>query len=284
MDGFVGGLAHIQFWRADALGRMCGTEVDPANIAAGTTTHAHYVEGAVELDPGRSDRVRVPLRSGDRVVGHFIFGNEGFQGSLSLEKVDEILDRMAEGGNLDQTTVSGWDIWGANDQNPSPNLLGCCLSQQWQDPELGTDSALYWLNRFYLCRLSPGSPPAKYQDKGEQKLGLSMIPLKRFPHGVPFGAAQGFTKNMTSELRILADSPLALTTYVAADAGTTFTLAYLPLSAVVTLATEPNYLARNNVEEAPVSIDTGTGVVTIASSTASDFVSLLYATSFTPSS
>lgn len=283
--GHVAGLAHIQFWRIDSAGRMMGqsTTIPPTS---NTTVSAYKHPSPTSFDVSNPERTRVDLRGGDTIQGSLYFGaNTPVTGSFSTETVDSILFNLAEGTLTDTTTVSGWEIFGTDDQNPAVNTLGCCVTMRWQSRDTGTDGTNLWLNQIMLLQMSPGVPPARFQSVDEGSIAVTAIPMSRFPNGVAFGANQGFYNNKTSVLEIVTTNPLAFTTYIADGVSTSFTVPYLPVSSTVTAATEPNYMAINGTETAPSAISTTTGEVTLAAAGSSDdVVSIMYATDFTPSS
>ena len=284
--GHVAGATYAQFWRVDQYGRMCGTQSSPDSISNGTTTSAHRLRGMTGFDMADAERSRVDFRDADGVVGSLYFSSDSAPtGSMTVETVDSILRNMAEGGNTDTTTVSGWTIWGSNNMKPNANNLGCCITRRYQSRDSGTDGDALWLNEIYLLQLSMKDPQAAYQDKSTAQIGVTAIAQARFPNGVAFGTAQGYYDNKTYAIKVLSDNPLSFTTFIADGTETDIQLPYLPVSSVVTAATKPNFLAVNNTEAAPSSINTSTGVVVLsAAGTAADFVSIMYETEFSASS
>lgn len=284
--GHVAGATYAQFWRVDQYGRMCGTQSSPDSIANNTTTSARRLRGMTGFDMADAERSRVDFRDADGVVGSLYFASDSAPtGNMTVETVDSILRNMAEGGNTDTTTISGWTIWGSNNMKPNANNLGCCITRRYQSRDSGTDGDALWLNEIYLLQLSMKDPQAAYQDKSTAQIGVTAIAQGRFPNGVAFGANQGFYDNKTYAIKLLTDNPISFTTYIANGTATEFTLPYLPSSSVVTAATKPNYMAINNTEVAPSAVSTSTGVVTLAAAgSAADFVSIIYETEFTASS
>lgn len=276
------GAAHIQLWRVDASNRMAGTSTTPTSISNGTTVSAYKLVGHTGFDLAPAERTRIDLFSGDTVAGTVFFGADTAPtGTLSVETIDSMVLTMAEGGNTDTTTVSGWEIFGTSDMNPSPNTLGCCVSRQWQSRDSGTDGQMYWLNQIYLLQMSWTAPAAERSSKGTASISVAALSQTRFPNGVAFSSTQSFYDNKTKALKLVTSNPLAFTTFVADGAATEFTLGYLPISSTVTAATEPNYMAINGTETAPSAVNTTTGAVTLtAAGSAADFVSMMYATDF----
>lgn len=279
--GNIAGLAYAQVWRTDANGRMAGTEADPDNITANTTTHALLLTGAMSNDIADPERQRVVFQGDDGVLGSMYFGpNDLPEGTFTMSTYDTTLWTMAMGGNV--VTDYGNTIFSTNPNKKTPNVLGLAISRQAQDRDSGSDGTNIWLTTIYKVQLVPRNPAAAFQEAAEVEMQITPLAMDRYPNGLAFGATESWTDNKTYSYNIEASYPLAFTTYVQNGSATTYTTGYRPISTTVANGDFPNFHCVNNAQVALDSIVTTTGVATLAAAgTSGQWASLVYETEFT---
>lgn len=275
--GNVAGLYTAQIF-ITYNGYSYGQIADPANVAAGTTSHAYLVRDPIEASIPEVTRAEATFRGGGRTFGKMQLGVEEI-GSFPVQfaAYDPTVFALCGGSSVDTTSVSGWTISGPNNSNPELPQVGMILTSRYQSRVDGTNKYLNYL--FPIGQLVLQSPALT------QEGGVNPSPVRgtftptfstKFPNGVGFGTNQDFYNNETDHVLIETNFPLAMTTFVADDSDTTFDVGYLPQYSTVTSGNTNNWFAENGATSAPTSISTSDGAVVIPSATANDIWVVLY--------
>lgn len=274
--GNAAGFAYLQLFLVGANGYAYGTAGPSASN--GTTTHAHLVREVRTFGLQLGEPPRTNFTGGDHWLGQKMWGmNEVPSFSLGLSVFDMTFDRIIKGITLDQTTNQAWSILGEGVNVSQRPQVGLLLSQYFQSRESGSDGADLWLNCLIpRCYISAQGQSMEYQAEALRTYSVAVTMADCFPNGVAFGANQDFPGNREAVLWCITNNPLAITTNVN-NAATTFSLAYLPASSVVTLGNSPNWMAINGTATAPASVNTSTGVVTkVSAGNAGDLDIIIY--------
>jgi hypothetical protein len=167
-----------------------------------------------------------------------------------------------------------------NELNPDPNDIGVFLTSKFHSRASGSDGELKYRTLYMRGQLRFSQPPLSHAGgENPSPMRATFFPkvVSKFPNGVAFGANQSLYKNKAVMLQIVSDRPIAMTTYIANGVATTFTAAYKPWKNTVTGGNTDNFVTKAGVATAPSSINTSTGVVTLASAgTTGDLHHIIY--------
>lgn len=286
--GNVFGFPALQVWKRGSDGYAYGQITDVTTPGTNVTSSAYAMFDGISATLPEITRALAEFRGGSVYLGSAFMGTERLAPVvIDLANYDDTLNTLVGNGSADTTTVSGWTMSGINEQNPNPTQLGAMLTLRFQSRASGTDGDNLYLNVVMPnCTGTYTRVTAVTQNAGENpspsRLTLALSSATRHPTGVAFGSNQGWYNNRTSMYFIVSDYPLAVTTYIADGSATTFILGYRPKYSTVTSGNTNNWTAKNGTATAATSINTSTGVVTLAAAgSASDKHVVMYPTEFT---
>lgn len=272
-------------WRVGANGIAVG-QLDPDALTPSTTSHAYVINGTITASLPDVKFGAAEFRGGGTYEGRADMGLESVgEGTLTVSQMDADLDALLQGGLVDTTSLGGAVISAPNSLNPSARQVGLMLIARHQGRETANAGKNKYLHIIYPLVQMRMITPNLTQEGGTNP---SPVTLKfqpsvaaYFPTGVAFGANQGWHQNSEFHLRLVADNPYALTTFVQDGADTTYVTGYRPVSNAVAGGNTTNWFTVNGAPTAPTSIDTTTGVVTLAAAGTSGQVAVaMYQTQF----
>lgn len=284
--GHVYGFDAIQVYKY-YNGYAFGQIADPTTPGTNVTSHAYAMFNGISASLPAVSRALATFRGGSVPLGSAFLGVEALTSfDISLSAFDNTLNTMVGNGNADTTTVSGWEVSGMNEQNPTPNQLGIVLNLRIQRQDAGYIGDNYFLNVFFpnvTCTYNQIATITQDGGENPSPSTLTVAPAAsgKFASGIAFSSNQNFKNNATACYFVMTTHPLAVTTYIADGAATTFTLGYRPQYSTVTTGNTNNSTAKNGTATAVTSINTTTGLVTIASAgTAADKWVVTYPTNW----
>lgn len=276
--GHIAGFYQAQFMFRNSNGYPMGTQSNPDGVGAGTTTHSYLMTGPVEAGEPTAEYDEAEFFGGQSYLGKRDLGLASIGSfDLTLSARDEVLESYITATTADVTTVSSHVLTAPNVRKTTPVQGMLALTMGWQD-SVGTNKYLTYLyHSVSMRRPMGGASSAGGRNPNARSLRVTPTLSTRTGLGYLFSATGiSVTENSDIMLEIRHDNFLAFTTYVAANAATTFVLGFRPLSTDVLNTT--NVVTKNGVTFAPVSISATTGVVTIASATTLDIYNVAYPT------
>ena len=263
-------------------------QLDPDSLpAAPATSSAFLMRGPMTLSPAAPTYRRATFIGGGKLEGKADMGLEDVgDAELTLSQFDPALNAMIAGGLVDTTSLGGATISAPNHLNPSSRVGVLCAIGRLQ--KRATVGNIFFHLIYPSCQLRVNSPSLT-QEGGTNPapITVTITPAvgTKFPIGVAFGANQNWQDYSEFEYYLEATNPYFLTSWLQDGTAVSFTLPYKPVSSVVTGGNTDNWVARNGTPTAPSSINTSSGLVTMAAAgTASQWTSVLFPTRFVPSS
>lgn len=275
------GMAYGQAWLRGSDGFAYG--VTGENTTGDTTMHAHLMRYMRSANVPEPSRVVTQLTGGNRWLGSVAFGiNDVGTFNMILSNLDGVLNALAGGSLVDQTTNSRWSRFSNNENLADPPQMGLLFTALFQSREDGSDGTNYYVNYIIPnCQITPKFGPMSHQSEQDITYEVNPSMASGEPHGLPFGANLGLKDNKAVMYAIVTPKPLGLTTYIADGTETTFVLGYRPTSTVVASGSAANEMVLNGSVTALDSVVTSTGVATLASAGSDgDLVGVLYETDF----
>lgn len=283
--GWSAGARRIQLAMRTTSGYPMGTVADPDSTANGTTTSAHVISGLRTLTHPEKTVARAFDKGDNKVYGQMYLGVDDYgEGAFEVGATDEVADAMIKKTAVDVTTATDMAITAdnASEVDPPPMFIIATTRKQLRD------GSFWYDNQIYQNALIRKPRPANISQQG----GESPNPLTY--NFVPSLSPRMITGHLfsASDLEVLEDEdtfitirskyPLAVTTYKALAAATTFTLPFLPVYAGATGAAQ-NIITKLGITAAATSVSITTGAVVIPSATAADIWVVVYQTNFSPS-
>lgn len=276
---------YMFVWRVDNNGIAVG-QLDP--VLPGVpplTSHALKVEGGMTATLPGATFGAFEFRGAGTYEGRVDGGLESFsEGTIELSQCDINLAILLSGGKADTTTITGGTIiWSNNNMNPSPRDVGIMLIRRIKD-QVGAGAISY------ATTLFPRVQVRMVQGNFSQDTGMNTSPVtltiqpsaaRNFPWGEAFGTNQDWHNNQSIEFNINSDFPWAATSFIADGTDTTYVLGYRPKFDTTTDGRGGAIYAINGIPTAPTSVNTTTGVVTLAAAgTAGDRHVAFYQTEY----
>jgi hypothetical protein len=202
---------------------------------------------------------------------------------MTAAATDDTLWSVITGATTDTTTNSRWRRFAANYGQTVLPQVGMILSAIYQSYEDGADGPLYYINYVIpRCQVQPSFAPALFQAAGEVTYQVVPTNATIEPTGRLISASSmNQRRNTVPIYAIVAPKPLSLTTFISDGTDVDFTLGYKPTSSIVTLNAAANEFARNGTLVALSSVNTSTGVATMANAGSAGNVNIvLYETDF----
>jgi hypothetical protein len=284
--GIILGAFHVQVMKRDANGYAKGILADPDTVVANTTSSALHI-GSLDAFTAPNPTTEFGTgRGGQKLIGSMALGISSFgTPSITLAAFDETLNAFIKGTTADVTTITGWAMNAANSsQQIFPQLITIVTGKFLNTDTLG-EFYLNWV--FHNCQWVSASGPNTSQAGGVNPnpltYNLNLSLSTRNITGKVFSSSTGMSVVDGTDTWTLIRTtwPLAVTTWVANGAATTFILGYRPVYSTVTTGTVDNSFTINGVATAPTSVSTTTGVVTVAGAgTTGDIHEAVYQTKF----
>ena len=261
--GSVVGCQHVQAWLVGTDGYGYGTTGEGASN--GSDLHAMLLRYPVSAQLPSPQRVVTALKGGNRFLGQVMFGIDQVGAfPMVLENVDMDFNSLVEDSLQNNTTNSRWRRAAKNDNLPDLPQIGLMLTTIYQDRDEGSDGANLYVNYIIpRCQIQGAYPGMSYQAENTNTFNVSPSFGAREPHGLPL-TLMGLRENKALMIALVTPKPIGFTMHISDAAEVVFTTGFLPSSSVVTLNNTPNELMVNGVATALTSINTTTGVATLA--------------------
>lgn len=280
--GSPAGLSALQLSTMDSTGFWTGQAgTAPANATVSSAYYTRLISGGT---PQPRDQNIVEFEGGNGIVGQLAFGTRTLTSfDVTTDHIEPDMIALAVGGLVDQSSNDRWTIFSNNPTKVRLGNIGIMITQEYQSQ----DDATQGNTRYLTCVIPIATVTfqwggAAYQAKSPSTLTITPTTAGKFPNGVAFGANQTWEGNETDHFFIITDNPVAYTMFIADGADDTYVTGYRPSSSIVTDAnTTANWQAVNGTATAPSSVNTSTGVVTLAAAgSAADKVGVIYETGF----
>ena len=267
LNGHPYDLNFCYIYRVDSSGRAVG-QLDPDALGSGpTVSPALLIKGPVKLTTAKAQRTSVEWRGGGVPEGKKQAGVDSINSAtLEVTRWDNVLDTLIMGGSIDTTSLVNAEISSPNNMNPSPNTVGFVGITKIDVPG-GTTKYLHIV--YPSCTITKVTPDIQ-QLEGNQKnpnnITLTITPSSttKFPTGKAMGSTQNWYGYSEFEFTMSSLYPYMLDCWIADGSATTFTLTALPKKSTVTTGNNDNWVTKNSVNTAPTSINTSSGLVTVA--------------------
>lgn len=273
----------------DSSGRAKGTSSTPDSIdASSDTVHlpAHVVTHTVTVAPAGATFANAIDRGGSVYRGTNSIGLEDPGAvTLTFSNLDSMFDTLISGGSVDTTYNTSVRRGGRDDMRSVPPIIGIIALQKASKRDTTTPEVGF-IGRYYVGQVR-GQDPEINQNGGVNPSPLTYTMTlqtnKQEPTGVPFSDITGLNYTDDTTITHMMDldyQQFMVDTFVVDGTDTTLTLQYLPLFNDAT-ATGRNIIAKNGVQTAVTSVNTSTGVVTLAAAgTVGDVWVICYPTRF----
>lgn len=277
------GLAYVQIALVGTDGRTYGTA--GPSLAVDGTSNAYLIREPLSAEIPVPDRTTIDFTGGDRWLGAYQYGITSLGSfNMSIASVDATLIALVTGASVDQVTNSSWTVYSENVLKDRLPQVCVMITFRLQGRETGFDGGdffiTYIIPRAWVAPKGVSGAP-NFQSKGTYSFQVTPTAGDKFPHGIPFGANQGWQDNKAPVFAVISNNPLGLTTYIANGVATTYTLGYKPVSSGVTAAASPNQHALNGVAASLTSLSTTTALATLtAAGSSADYHGTLYETLF----
>jgi hypothetical protein len=282
--GHISGFYELQVYTVDDNGFPMGTLTTPNAPASGTTTHAYRTKGPIEASAPSASYRRATFTYGMKNRGSRDLGVSDFgEFDITLSSRDSAFDTLIGGGATDTTNAgTNHTLWAPNTNKPSRPRLGLILTQGFQGVD---DEDNEFIHYFYPnVQIRAASHGANSND-GENPNPLQFTVIPSAATRTPFGlsvedTAMGLEDDSDIVFYYKTEDRIALTTYIAANAATTFVLGYRPLYSEVAGAYNVFTMEGNPNTADVTALNTTTGAATIASATVTDIYVAVYPTEF----
>lgn len=281
-------IKRAQLMFRDSNGYPMGQETDPDDVVQGTVTGAYVIDGLIDLTPGEASFPVVTNQGGQRIISKTRvaatdYGQPGFQLSQRDETLEAYLTRTAV--DVATNTTRAIRSSGLSQNVWSPFMV--LFSLMVTNSQTGMPEWDHWayLNTIITRSQDAAAAQVTGDATNPNPLGytLDLALASRDITGLPLSSlAINAQDDLDALVPFRSDNPVAVATFVADAAATTFTLPYLPLSDDATGA-GANNITKNGVTQTATSVATDTGIVTIPSATAGDIYVVVYETDFEPS-
>lgn len=261
-------------WRVDDNGIAMG-QLNPDSLGSPPlTSHARELFGPITGTLPNASQVAATFRGGGRAEGRAAMGlNEIGEGTLNLSQLDADAMAFLRGSSVDTTSMTNVEIFARDNTRPSSVQVGMMLILRYQQrsgAQAGQNRYATIVYPLVEATLSIGNVTQEAgQNPTPATLTFQPSLSTRFPTGVAFSSNQGWYNNEEFEYILVSEYGFALTAFVGDGTATTYTLGYRPVYNTVTSGLTNQWFARDGVLLAPSSVNTSTGVVTLAAAGAS---------------
>lgn len=276
-------ILYMQVYRLTAGGIGVGT-MNPNALTPGATGHAYRVVGVISNTLPAPTYELATFQGDQKILGQADLGVTDFGSfEIQLAGIDATLETLLAGHNVDTTTITSATISSPNTAVGSVNQVGIILTGQIQSRDTATQGTnQYYTLIFPRCEVRV-SRPGLSQSGGinPNPVTLNVVPTLggHFPGGNAFSATQAWDDNKSLFYSIVANAPYSFTAFVQDSSDTTYVLGYRPTTN--TTNQTDHIWTVNGAITAPSSVDTTTGVVTLAAAGTSGHIATgLYKTNF----
>lgn len=281
--GHIAGFYHALWMYRDANGYPAGTEADLAAASNGTTTHARKLPGPVEATAMQVTREQATFRGGQRVLGRRQLGvNDISPFDLTLAAYDPVWNAMIAANAVDTAIASQNVVSAPNLGNGDPPQGMLLLTVGFTTEDAVNKFLTY---AYHNVQISQANMGAANQQGGENpnplQYTVTPLPAERTFFGLPFvGTDLAVVEDNDYYVVYETAKPISVTTYKAANAATSFTLGYRPVSS--DHAGARNVFTKNGAQGHTdvTGVNTTTGAVTINAATAGDIWVAVFETLF----
>lgn len=284
---FLYGMYYIQIGFRDSNGYFKGQQSDPDNVAANTTSHSYVCFNPVSFEHPSPTRTEWTDFGGQSIRAQKLGGVETLgSGTFTLSEYDNTMHAMIASTAVDSASVTDWELTPSNINavNIPAFFLVASLKSQVVNDVTGvvTDK---WSHTVYPNVQMAVTPPNHSQSGGvnPQPVQFTFTPSfsgRRLDGRTFLAANTTVVGGRDVRYNLQTDYPVTATLYVKDGSTTTFILGYRPKASTATGVLN-NSITNNGVTEAVTSVDTTTGVVTLAAAgTTAHIINVLYETEY----
>jgi hypothetical protein len=274
---------HAWVARRDTVGYPKGTLATPDTPVNGTVYGAYKLNDVISATSPTMDRIIATFRAGQKFKGNRVIGvQDATPFDLVLDTFDEVFHSYITGAVADVATMSGAVLSAPNSGNASPPQFVLGVVTGFQERSTGTN---YFMTLIYpnVQFRAPWMNVSQQGGENPGALTYQVIPTISTHTGIGrlySGTALAVTDNKDVAFAMRGLHPYMVATYVDDGSTGSFTLPYLPTSALATGA-DTNSIAKNGTTLAVTSVSITTGVVTqTAAATGGDIIVVAYQTDF----
>lgn len=282
---------YFQVMKRDSNGYPIGVAADPENTTPNTTYSAYVVDGLVSYDPSIITYPIVTNQGGQKVISRTRVAATDYGTPVAqFSQRDETFEALVTNSAVDTATNTTRTIRGANANQQVWNDFMVLVGIQVTNSETGFSEWDHYavLNTEIAQTTNAGAAQITGDATNPNPLDYSLTPslsLRDITGELISGLATSVNGGEDAITYFRTSNPVAVSTFIADGAATTFTLPYLPISSDVTINASPNHATINGTVTALSAVDTSTGQVTLsAAGTTGDIVVVSYETNFVPSS
>jgi hypothetical protein len=280
LKGFLPGFYDLWIATRSQAGYPMGQQADPENVSNGTATHAYRVNHPISAAALAPTYEEATARAGMKVKGKRPLGISDYGNiNITLSHEDEMFNQLIGKSALDEATVSGWNLTSSNIHlvDPPDLVVGLVKGFTTDDNEQFYQTLIY-----HNAQIRGGHAGAN-QSGGENPNPLEYnILLNTSPRtalGYLFSATGlNVVDDSDIDLKIVAQNPVTLTTYVDDGIATSFAVGYRPVSSAVDGSR--NSFTQNGADSSGdvSAFSTTTGATTHTAGTAADIWVAAYET------
>ena len=249
---------QVQVVTLDDDGYPMGQLLTPNSPVNGTVYASYLVPGFVEYRPPTAQRANSYEYSNERYRNNRPGAVQSFNaGQLILSRRDAFVNRLAGGSDEDVSTLTGLSLSSSNTMNGDPAPVGLILSAgSLNHPGKIVNICL---SKVTLSPADTGINQSTGKNPNNQTYNIMMDVSVRTLLGLLYAAtALNVTGDEDSDLFVVADGVLIISTWADDATATTITLPYPPASTEVAGAI--NSITKNGVDNSSnVSGDCGEG-------------------------
>lgn len=289
---FPGQAAGALVYKTDSNGFHAGTVDDPDNVDTSggiEVSGALYIPYVIDFDAPEVTYSELIERSGQQVRQRVNTGVSDISSfATNLSRFMDDISEMSHDIGTNTTFWGGATIGGAEQAPKIFNNLGLVLFQQGRVPVGGgyaNNYKGYVYGSTQIVQAQPGGSQAEGENPNPVPTTITPSNMSVFPTGTDLSdiTGLGYSGGETLMVPVLRDEMFHIATAWLDGTETTFTLPYLPTSSDAT-AGGANLITLNGTPVAVTSVNTATGVVTLASAgTEGDIVVVMYPTNYVPS-
>jgi hypothetical protein len=256
-----------------------------ASLTAGTASGAYVWSDVKSSAFAVIPPTDVNIEGGDKIVATVSFnGGKLSPFDVTGSSIDTTLADLV-GGSTTSTTNSQATIFGYNTFRTSPRIMWFASQQMFET----SDGFTYFITRI-VPRASVSYRPGGMAFRGasDATLHINSIVTQKFYNGQSYGTSGlnlNFEADSSDFVDVVTAEPVHFMAFNQDSVGptTTFTTVYKPTSSVITLNATMNAFAVGGVPTALSSLNTTTGLATLAAAgTTNVRDTLMYATAWVP--
>jgi hypothetical protein len=264
---YTAGLYAVQVGLLNANGYAAG--ILGAAMTNGNSSGIYRVEGRKDATITENEGTTVAIEEGDETVGQWQFGGSAIESvAITLSDNDTALSNLI-GGTNESAASSHYKFNVIEENNANRPALFAILTQLAQGAD-GTDGTYYFEHTLIpkaIGRIGYGNMP--YQDKTERILTLTPSMSKTTPLGLSIATLNvGLNRGKLTAFKFRSNKMVHIHSFMGDGSGATFSPTYKPASSSTNSVTGSNLTTVAGTAVTPTSINTSTGLITLASAPA----------------